>query len=375
MYVCGITPYDTTHLGHAFTYVFFDVLQRYLTFQGYQVNYTQNVTDIDDDLLKKAQETGQNWQTLGQFWTDKFLQDMTALNVSSPTHYVKATDSIHQIINMSQVLIQKGLAYHRQGHVYFEIKKINNYGKLSKYTRGQMLILSRERGANPGDPLKKDPLDFLLWQRSTPGEPAWDSPWGPGRPGWHIECSAMATRYLGDQIDIHGGGKDLIYPHHDSEIAQSESFTNKSPFVKYWLHTAMVMHQGEKMSKSLGNLVMVADLLKKYSANAIRWVLLAHHYRMPWEFDEQEMKKAEKNVSLLQSLVSKQEDAQLKSTKIPFLSTFIKLMNDDLNTPAVMGLLCQLARKIQHQQKKNQATKIKNSLKTIMLALGFCIEP
>jgi len=293
MYVCGITPYDTTHVGHAFTYVWFDALLRYLKFKGYTVNYTQNVTDIDDDILRKAKEEGKNWRELGDFWTNKFLNEMKALNVLSPTNYVKATDSIAKIVEIAKLLIYKKVAYEQDGNVYFEIKKFNNYGKLSRFNIKQMILISKERGGNPDDPLKRNPLDFLLWQRSKKGEPFWESPWSKGRPGWHIECSAMINRFLGDQIDIHGGGRDLIYPHHESEIAQSESFNGKRPFSKYFMHTAMVMYQAEKMSKSLGNLVMIGDLVKKYSSNAIRFVLLSHHYRMPWEFEEQELKKAE----------------------------------------------------------------------------------
>ena len=267
MYVCGVTPYDTTHIGHAFTYTAFDVLYRFLKFQNYEINYTQNVTDIDDDILKRAKKVNQNWKELGEFWTNKYVNDMHALNNVKPTHYVKATETISTIIEIIEKLIADEFAYEKNGNVYFDVKKDKDYGKLSKYNRIQMLQLSKERGANPDDPDKKDPLDFILWQRSKNDEPFWESPWSKGRPGWHIECSSMAYKYLDKKIDIHGGGSDLRFPHHESEIAQSEAFTGQKPFSQFWLHTGTVMYEGEKMSKSLGNLVLVSDLLKKYSSN------------------------------------------------------------------------------------------------------------
>ncbi len=203
MYVCGITPYDTTHLGHAFTYTIFDVLYRFLAFQGYKINYTQNVTDIDDDLLKRARRDDQDWKELGKIWTDKYVGDMKTLNNIPPTHYVKATETIPTIITIIKKLIEDGFAYENNGNVYFEVAKDPSYGKLSKYTREQMLQLAPERGADINDSHKKDPLDFVLWQKSLPDEPWWESAWSKGRPGWHIECSAMVYKYLGKKIDIH----------------------------------------------------------------------------------------------------------------------------------------------------------------------------
>ena len=371
IYVCGITPYDITHLGHAFTYVFFDVLIRYLRFKKYNVNYTQNVTDIDDDILKKAKEENRDWRELGNFWINKFLSDMKSLNVLPSTNYVKATNSIPTMIEMIRVLKKKGFAYQRGGNVYFEVKKFKKYGKLSGFNYNQMLLISKERGGNPNDVLKKDPLDFLLWQESKIGEPFWESPWtmvnagkGEGRPGWHIECSSMINKYLGDQIDIHGGGRDLVFPHHESEIAQSESYTNSKPFVKYWIHTAMLLSLGEKMAKSLGNLVMVSDLLKKYSADAIRWVLLSHHYRTPWEFDEDELDEAERNASLVSAVKNVTSNEVGDPQGIPprqlagrndnelngNLKHFISLMDDDLNTPDVLKLIVRLSKTSFQQQ-------------------------
>ena len=261
IYVCGVTPYDTTHIGHAFTYLSFDALIRYLVFSGLNVNYTQNVTDIDDDVLRKAREQHKDWRALGTFWTRRYLADMKGLNALKPTHYVKATGAMPQIIRMVAALVEGGFAYESAGNVYFNVKKFPRYGRLSHYSEAQMRLLLKERGGDPSDPNKRNPLDFIVWQAWKEGEPYWSSPWGRGRPGWHIECSAMIREYLGERIDIHGGGRDLIFPHHESEIAQSESFTGKRPFSRYFMHTAMVMRDGEKMSKSLGNLVLVSDLL------------------------------------------------------------------------------------------------------------------
>ncbi|OGE37623.1 cysteine--tRNA ligase [Candidatus Daviesbacteria bacterium RIFCSPLOWO2_01_FULL_39_12] len=363
MYVCGITPYDITHLGHAFTYVFFDVLLRYLKFKGYKVTYVQNITDIDDDILKKAKEVKKNWQDLGNFWTKRYLQDMHSLNVLPPTRLIKATDSIDKIIQIIKSLLKKGAAYQRNGNIYFQIKKFPTYGKLSRCNRREMLILSQERGGNPQDPLKIDPLDFILWQESKKDEPSWNSPWGKGRPGWHIECSAMIHQYLGSKrsrtIDIHGGGRDLIYPHHESEIAQSESYTVESPFVNFWMHTCMVLFQGEKMAKSLGNLIMVKDLLKKYSPNTIRWLLLSHRYRSPWEFTQDNLGQIENKVKLIETTIRLRESAKVKEDG-DNLKKFQAIMEEDLNTPKALDFLLKLARK-----------KSAKDLKKLYSLLGF----
>ncbi len=332
MYVCGITPYDTTHLGHAFTYLSFDVLNRYLAATGNEVKYVQNVTDIDDDLLKKARETSRDWIELGTYWTNRFTDDMNALNILMPNPYVKATDSIPLILRTVEKLVDKGASYKAGDNVYFDISSYPEYGHLSGFDRDEMLKLSKERGADPTDPNKRDPLDFIIWQGKQEGEPFWESPFGPGRPGWHIECSSMVLDYLGEQIDVHGGGDDLIYPHHESEIAQSETYTGKKPFVNYWMHTGSVSYQGEKMSKSLGNLVMVSDLLKKYSPNTIRYLLLSHHYREPWEYVDSDINRAEKEMEILENVVS-----TVKSGEI--VSEFINELGNDLNTPRALSVL------------------------------------
>lgn len=374
MYVCGITPYDTTHLGHAFTYVSFDALFRYLQYKGYGVVYVQNVTDIDDDILKRAKETGRDWKELGEFWTKKFLADLKALNVLMPTHYVKATDSIPKIIEITKSLLEKGFAYKNQGNVYFSVTKDKEYGKLSRFTNEQMLLISKERGNDPNDPKKKNPLDFILWKKPGAKEPFWNSPWEKGRPGWHIECSAMVHQYLGEQIDIHGGGRDLIFPHHESEIAQSENFTGKKPFVSYWLHTAMVMLDAEKMSKSLGNLVMVSDLLKKYNANSIRWYLLSHHYRDVWEHRDDEFEKCAARSNFVMALLKSLNPPNLPYIpNTPACDAFEHVMDSDLNTPLALEYIYKLALRIRNEKDAKQKRLKKERLTTCLTVLGFAL--
>lgn len=363
IYVCGITPYDTTHLGHAFTYIFFDALVRYLDFKGFDVTYTQNVTDIDDDILRKSKEAGVDWREFGERWTSVYLRDMGRLNAIRPTHYVKATGSIKTMVRIISRLLENGFAYRSGGNVYFEVKKFPDYGKLSHFNRKQMELLLRERGGNPDDPNKRSGLDFILWQRQERGEPSWPTPFGRGRPGWHIECSAMINKYLGDQIDIHGGGRDLIFPHHESEIAQSESFTGRKPFVRHFMHTAMVMYMGEKMSKSLGNLVLVSDLLGKHSPNAIRWMLLSHHYRTIWEYDPEELDKGEAYAKKLDKAIAKTGRAGSGAADPSLLGRFTAVMDNDLDTPRALGMLGTLV-----DEGKDAAT-----IRKIALTLGFVV--
>lgn len=335
LYVCGITPYDTTHLGHAFTYLSFDVLVRFLTYLGYEVKYTQNVTDINDrdnDILKRALQQNIPWQDLANFWTKKFLSDMKALNWIKPTHYINASENIDSMIILIQKLLTNNLAYQKNNSVYLDVSKIEDYGKLSKLSQKQMLKIAQDSEEGVDNPDKRSSLDITLWRASTADQPkhipSFPSPWGKGRPGWHIECSAMAISTLDKQIDIHGGGRDLIFPHHSAEIAQSEGATGKEPFVKYWMHTGEVSFNGKKMSKTLGNLVLVSDLLKKYSANTIRWALLSHHYRKPWELKENELKMAEKIIKSLK-LTNKNQIPQ----------EFIKALDNDLDTPKALEII------------------------------------
>lgn len=340
IYVCGITPYDTTHIGHAFTFITYDVLIRYLRFLGRKVTYVQNVTDIDDDILIRAKATGQNWRSLGDRETRKYLTDMKDLNMIAPDYYVRATDHIKEVIIIIKRLIDDGYAYVRKGSVYFSVKKDPEFGqRLGKLNYEVMLDIANERGNFPLDPDKNDPLDFVLWQSHKKNEPFWNSPWGKGRPGWHIECSAMSTKYLGQPFAIHGGGADLKFSHHEAEMSQSERAYHKK-LAKIWMHTAMVYCDGKKMSKSLGNMIFIRDLLKKYSADIIRWYLLSHHYRQEWEYQEKEFIRASNEIEKLR----KQLDAGKTFEKAGSVE-FIDELDDDLNIPAILKRLPKLTKK------------------------------
>ena len=334
LYVCGITPYDTTHLGHAFTYVAFDVLVRALRASGQPVRYVQNVTDIDDDIIRRARELGTTWGLLADKETGLYAEDMAALNVLAPNVWPRASQTIAKIIALTVRLEAQGHAYQREGNVYFRVGSIVDYGRLSRLSREDMITLSARRGGDPNDPRKLDPLDFILWQASVPGEPRWQSPWGDGRPGWHIECSAMALEHLGPQLDVHGGGTDLIFPHHESEIAQSESATGVRPFARIWVHVGMVRYRGEKMSKSLRNLVLVRDLLGRYDADSIRVLLLRHHYREPWEYTEDQLIDAAAWMGRLRAMAHRSRDGGGNSALAVRAA-----LEDDLDTARALGVL------------------------------------
>jgi L-cysteine:1D-myo-inositol 2-amino-2-deoxy-alpha-D-glucopyranoside ligase len=291
MYTCGITPYDATHLGHAATYLTYDVLQRRLRDRGHQTRCVRNVTDVDDDILRKARELGVHYLDLAAAETARFDDDMRALDLLPAWSEPRATSAIADIRGFIGMVLDRGHAYVNGGAVYFDVSRWEPFGSLSHLSRDEMLALAAERGGNVDDPHKDDALDFVLWQPSAPGEPSWESMWGPGRPGWHIECSALALRELGTTIDLHGGGTDLIFPHHECEAAQSEAATGE-PFVRHWVHQAMVRMDGEKMSKSLGNLVFVSELRKSWDPRAIRLAVLAHHYRTSWDWDDGVMPEA-----------------------------------------------------------------------------------
>ena len=346
VYVCGITPYDTTHLGHAFTYTTADILIRYLEYLGHQVNYVQNVTDIDDDILRKAKEMGENWQELGNRWTRHFIEDMQTLNVRPPDHFPRATDVISQIIEMVQALLAAGVAYESGGNLYFHAADWPEFGKLSQIPHEEMLPTANEHGNNPDDPHKRDPLDFVLWQAQAEGEPAWESPWGNGRPGWHIECSTMAAHFLGETIDIHGGGYDLLFPHHECETAQVEAVTGQQPFGRYWLHTAMVEHEGAKISKSLGNLVMVRDLLEQYSPDALRIYLARHPYRQAWAHGQLELEKAAHWAERLAAAMTAVNSGHKLININPIQSRFQAALDQDLDTAMALASLLNLADEI-----------------------------
>jgi L-cysteine:1D-myo-inositol 2-amino-2-deoxy-alpha-D-glucopyranoside ligase len=298
------------------------------------------VTDVDDDIIRKARELKTSWSRLAERETALFQSDMKALNVNPPDVFPRASQTIAKIIELVSKLESLGNAYQRQGNVFFRVKSFESYGRLSRLSRAEMIPLSRERGANPDDPLKEDPLDFLLWQHSAPDEPSWPSPWGDGRPGWHIECSAMALQHIGNQLDIHGSGEDLIFPHHESEIAQSESITGVRPFVRLWVHVGMVRYQAGKMSKSLGNLVLVRDLLRHYDADTIRVTLLRHHYRESWDYREEEVGSAAEWTARIRRQLALAPPAVGQDPGDPVLAA----LEDDLDTPRALRLLEELVR-------------------------------
>ncbi|MEJ7761913.1 MAG: cysteine--tRNA ligase [Thermomicrobiales bacterium] len=375
IYVCGVTPYDTTHAGHAFTFLTFDVLVRFFRALGEEVTYVQNVTDIDDDILRKAKEAGVDWQELGAAETARLRRDMRALNALDPDHFVLATDHIPEMVTLIESLVAAGHAYESGGSVYFSVESDPEYGKLSGIARPDMLAVANERGNVPDDPKKRDPLDFVLWQAAAAGEPTWETPWGPGRPGWHIECSAMATYYLGNTIDIHGGGSDLVFPHHESEIAQSELATTERPFSRVWMHAAMVSYQGEKMSKSLGNLIRVSDVLTTYHADALRLYLLDHHYRDPWAYVDDEIDTWD---GVRRDLVEASEFTTFGRDIVVDVSSererFYNAMSDDLGTPAAIGALRGVAQVILESPEDEDSRDAQDTLRELADIIGLALD-
>jgi len=345
MYVCGINPYSDAHIGHAMSYIFFDVVRRYLEFRDYKVNHVENVTDIEDNIIATANRLGIPVRELTDKYTERYFEDMDNLNILRPHHTPKATETISEIITMTQGLIDKGFAYAVGGDVYFRVRNVPDYGKLSKRSLESMMAGARIEAGEE----KEDPMDFVLWKAAKSGEPSWDSPWGKGRPGWHIECSAMSLKFLGETIDIHGGGQDLVFPHHENEIVQSESFTGRKPFVKYWMHNGLLKMGEEKMSKSLGNLITIREALEKYSSDAIRVFVLGSYYRSPLTYTEAALEAAERGVERLLRVVSRDDPNGGKGEVLdarPYEEQFIKAMDDDFNTPQALGVLFDLAREI-----------------------------
>ncbi|MBR1776149.1 cysteine--tRNA ligase [bacterium] len=337
MYVCGPTVYDNAHLGHARCYITWDVLYRYLKFRGYDVTYCRNVTDVDDKILKKADSEGKTPEEVSSYWYKKFSESMKKLNNLQPDIEPFATKTLGEMIAMNKDLIEKGYAYEVNGDVYFRVKKFGKYGSLSGQPIDQL-----ESGARieVGEQ-KEDPLDFALWKKDE--KFGYKSPWGVGRPGWHIECSAMSRKYLGKTIDIHAGGADLIFPHHENEIAQSEC-ANGCKFVNYWLHNGFVTINKEKMSKSLGNFLTIDDLLKNYDANTIRFFILTNHYRMPVEFSDESLQAAANGVKRM--LNAKRADNSISDiNKYDEYNQFIEAMDDDLNTSKALAVLFDLTNK------------------------------
>jgi len=375
MYVCGVTPYDHCHIGHGMSYIIFDVIRRYLRFRGYKVKYVQNITDIDDKIIDRANKLGIPPRELAEKFTDSYFEDMDALNIERADIYPRATEEIPKIIEVLQGLIDKGYAYPAGGSVYFRVRKVADYGKLAHRSLDSMMPSECAVGSEE----KEDPIDFALWKASKPGEPSWESPWGRGRPGWHIECSAMSLKYLGDTLDIHGGGQDLIFPHHENEIAQSESFTGIKPFVKYWLHNGLVQLGEAKMSKSLGNLITIKEALEKYSTDAIRIFILSSHYRSPLTYSEEGLEAAERGADRLRQAAQGEGGETKVGGKVdvePYRNRFIEAMDDDFNTAQALATLFDLSRDINRASETDhsvaQAQKVLLELAGI---LGLALKP
>lgn len=330
MYTCGITPYDATHIGHAFTFITYDVLQRRLIDLGHSVKCVRNVTDVDDPLFAKARELGVHYLDLAAGEEARFNADMRALNALDVYSTPRASSAISDIRGFIGMVIEKGFAYQAGQSVYFDVSKFGSFGTVSNYDNDTMMRLAAERGGQIEDPHKRHPLDFVLWQPSAADEPSWDTIWGPGRPGWHIECSALALRELGSTIDLHGGGSDLIFPHHECERAQSEAATGEL-FVKHWMHVAMVFMNGSKMSKSLGNLEFVDHLRRQHDPRAIRLALIANHYRHEWEWTPEAMPAAHNRLQMWSQANSGDGSAGFEQVR--------NALDDDLNVPAAITVL------------------------------------
>ncbi len=352
MYVCGMTVYSDAHIGHARTYVAFDIIRRYLQHKGYEVTYVQNITDVDDKIIRMANEKGIDPLRYSAMYTERCLSDMEKLGVGNADVYPKASQHIGDIIALVEKIIENGYGYVADGDVYFSVEKFNDYGKLSGQKTEEMKVGAR---IEPGEK-KHSPLDFALWKKAKPGEPYWDSPWGNGRPGWHIECSTMSSKYLGLPFDIHGGGHDLIFPHHENEIAQTEAATGKT-FANYWLHSGMLKVNGEKMSKSLGNMINISDALKRWDSGLLRFFFISYHYRSPADFTTENMDMAHKGLERIKRLKEELENAagnndrevnrkslnerekEYHNSILNFKKKFEDVMDDDFNTPEAIALL------------------------------------
>jgi L-cysteine:1D-myo-inositol 2-amino-2-deoxy-alpha-D-glucopyranoside ligase len=334
MYTCGITPYSSSHVGHAATYLAYDVLQRRLRDLGHDTRCVRNVTDVDDDILRRARELGVDYRDLADEETARFQEAMDALGLLPAFSEPRATSAIHDILGFIGMVLDRGHAYQSAGAVYFSVDSFDRFGQVSGYDRGRMLALAAEHGGRPDDPAKRDPLDFVLWQPSAPDEPAWESLWGPGRPGWHIECSALALRELGTTLDLHGGGSDLIFPHHECEAAQSEAATGEK-FVRHWMHVGMVRLGGEKMSKSLGNLVFVDQLVKEWDPAAVRLAVLDHQYRSSWEWSDDLLAVAATRLERWRGAASRPGGTAGGSA----LGEVRAALDDDLDTPRAIAVI------------------------------------
>lgn len=356
MYVCGVTPYDFCHLGHARAYVTFDMVRRYLEFSGYDVKHVQNFTDVDDKIISKARKEGDPFKAMkiAQGFIDEYYKEMDALGIRRAHIYPKVSEHMKEIVALVEKLLAKGIAYEVDGDVFYDVSKFPGYGKLSKHPMDQIKAGARVEV----DERKRNPVDFALWKKAKPDEPYWESPWGKGRPGWHIECSAMSMKYLGETLDVHGGGMDLIFPHHENEIAQSEGATGKQ-FVRYWIHNGFITVDQEKMSKSLGNFFTIRDILKKYPAEAVRFLLLSTHYRSPIDFSDAMLVNAVNSLSKLHNALDNLEAVEKAASKAKLSDAekavldevkgdrekFIAAMDDDFNTPLAISALFEIAKK------------------------------
>jgi L-cysteine:1D-myo-inositol 2-amino-2-deoxy-alpha-D-glucopyranoside ligase len=377
LYVCGVTPYDTTHLGHARTNVVFDVLVRHLHHLKHKVFYVQNVTDVDESILKRAAELDVPYDELGRQYTNIYFNDLGELGMLPAHNYPRATEAIEDMKGLIGRLLESGNAYRVDGDVYFRISSKATYGELSRLSREDMLEVERGQDATTiDDPRKEDPLDFPLWKAAGPGEPSWDSHWGHGRPGWHIECSTLVLKNLGRQIDIHGGGVDLIYPHHENEIAQSETATGVRPFARFWMHVAMVQLNGEKMSKSEGNMVFVRDLLARHSPDSLRLYLLGTRYRQPLDFDEQKLAACGDVAETLAAAArtpprwSGDDEIDAEGSR----RRFLQAMDDDLDTPTAIEAMCGLAHRLLGAPRESATYNARATLRLLASHLGLSLE-
>ena len=382
LFVCGPTVYDYSHIGHARTYISFDVIVRYLKHEGYSVFYLQNITDIDDKIIKRAKENNEDPLELSHRFEKEYLKDMETLNVSNVNFYARATEHMNEIINQIQDLIDKGYAYDTETGVYFDVSKFEDFGKLSNRNLNDL-----QNTRIQIDSTKKDPKDFALWKKQDE-QPYWESPWGNGRPGWHIEDTAITEAYFGPQYDIHGGGLDLIFPHHDAEIAQMEASSGKEPLVEYWMHTGFLNVSGEKMSKSLGNFITIKELLEIVTPEVYRFFVLSTHYRSPIDFSEDTLKQAENSLKRIQNtgkiIIDKLTEDNLPEGKVLdedlelFKEEFFNAMNNDFNTPIALSNLFDFTHKINkaissNEVSRNTLNNIVETFKDIESILGFDI--
>ena len=372
LYVCGVTPYAPCHVGHAMSYVVFDVLRRYLEYLGYRVRQVQNFTDIDDKIIQRSQQEGVSTQELVERYIDEYFHNMDALNVKRAYEYPKATQEVPHIVEMISSLVDKGYAYPSNGDVYFRVTKARDYGKLGRRSLEQMIAGARVE-VNPG---KENPMDFTLWKAAKPEEPSWESPWGKGRPGWHIECSTISLKYLDGEPDIHGGGQDLVFPHHENEIAQSEAYTGRSPFAHFWVHNGLMQLGQDKMSKSLGNLVTVEEALNRYGPDALRLFFLGSHYRSPLTYSEEGLAAAKTAVERLRTALQPgSKDRANPLDPQSYRQRFLQAMDNDLNTPQALSALFDLAREINRGKEADRVVaKAQETLRELGELLGLAFK-